>query len=568
MKDLVKKKTTRIVGIVTVLVLAMIIAAVTAVTTTKVQTAQAVHSPLNVAVYIGNGASADSIIATLRAVQSCGYSIYGINSDDITQGRLTTTNYDVLLLPEGTDNNADWYVIEYNGVGFSAANKTNVRNFCSSGGGVVGLGAGAQFMSTGTITAPGYTTAYSCLSLYNTAYTTQNTAGKATLTIQNSGWGTVGSTQELYRQGGTAYGFGSKTNGTAGGYWASLPTGGTQVATALFNSAAKTVVGCGTYGTSGHVAVCSFDPQFRGDSLLDWTEWDNWAMSSAQTNSVGGWSMIGRMINYAATGTATAPTITSTNPTGHNVAIYGTYTYYYGGGYSGNLPGIARAVANAGDIPLVIRANDVSTRLIAANFKSIILPGGYTLGYKESLGSSKTTGDSSKIVTFANAGGGVMGICAGAYYLCANISYDGTNVAELGLYGGNGNGELTDISTYPNGALTPIATNDTYLGNLGTLQIFYEGGPYFPTPLSSSATTVSTYAYTGTYAGTSAAIRFKYGTGHVLLVGPHPEVRNGSNDDWMTWDNYVNGSNTPLNNSTNPWLFFTPALDNWLNSTV
>ena len=343
----------------------------------------------------------------------------------------------------------------------------------------MGLGSGAQFMSSGNITAPGYSTPYACLGLYNTAYTSQNTAGKATLTYTDSTFGS--GTQELYRQGGSSYGAGSKTASTAGGYWASLPTGGTQVATAVFSSTARTVIGRCTYG-SGHVAVCSFDPELRGDSLLDWSEWDNWAMSNTQTNSVGGWSLLGRMVNYAATGTATAPTITTyANPTGKNVAIYSTYTYYYGGAYSGNLPGIFRAVANAGDVPLAIRANDVGTNLTTTNFKTLILGGGYTLGYKESLGYSKTTGDSSKIATFANGGGGVMGICAGAYYLCNTINYDGTNnIAELGLYAGSGNGELSDIATYPNGALTPIATNDTYIGNLGTLQIFYEGGPYFP----------------------------------------------------------------------------------------
>jgi len=55
-----------------------------------------------------------------------------------------------------------------------------------------------------------------------------------------------------------------------------------------------------------------------------------------------------------------------------------------------------------------------------------------------------------------------------------------------------------------------------------------------------------------------------YGSGHVLMTGTHPEVRNGSNVDWMTWDNYVPGAGTPWVNKANPWLFFKAALDNWL----
>jgi hypothetical protein len=32
----------------------------------------------------------------------------------------------------------------------------------------------------------------------------------------------------------------------------------------------------------------------------------------------------------------------------------------------------------------------------------------------------------------------------------------------------------------------------------------------------------------------------------------------------MTWDNYVEESNTPLTNPDNPWIFFNAVLDNWL----
>jgi hypothetical protein len=83
-RGFVKKKTVRIVGIVTVLTLALVIGVVTAMATTTVSTAQAMHSPLSVAVMCTNGADPNKVIATIRAVQACGFNVYGIDALDIT----------------------------------------------------------------------------------------------------------------------------------------------------------------------------------------------------------------------------------------------------------------------------------------------------------------------------------------------------------------------------------------------------------------------------------------------------------------------------------------------------
>ena len=61
-KGLVKKKITRIVGIITVLVLALIIAVVVAVAMTAIPTARSVGNPLRVAVFIGDGAQPDKVV--------------------------------------------------------------------------------------------------------------------------------------------------------------------------------------------------------------------------------------------------------------------------------------------------------------------------------------------------------------------------------------------------------------------------------------------------------------------------------------------------------------------------
>jgi hypothetical protein len=91
--------------------------------------------------------------------------------------------------------------------------------------------------------------------------------------------------------------------------------------------------------------------------------------------------------------------------------------------------------------------------------------------------------------------------------------------------------------------------------------MYYGGG--YKTDLG-SATTVATYKYGGAHDGAPDAVRFTYGNGHVLVIGTHPESRSGSNEDWVYWDNWVDGTNTPLYNPDNPWTFVDAALDNWV----
>ena len=46
-----------------------------------------------------------------------------------------------------------------------------------------------------------------------------------------------------------------------------------------------------------------------GDTTLDWTIWDNWAMGGVHTNSVGVWQMLGRMIGWAYNGDPSQPVV-------------------------------------------------------------------------------------------------------------------------------------------------------------------------------------------------------------------------------------------------------------------
>jgi glutamine amidotransferase-like uncharacterized protein len=519
------KTTQNIVGIIIILALAM------TVTSPALAAPRAVGNPIRVAVYISSGVNSDKIMATLRAVQATGFEFYGIGRSDIKMGRLTTANYDVLLFPAGEADNKTAYSDAVTGLD-SLAYKTPIKNFVNSGGGFVAIEGGAYWASQNGGT----------LDLYCGSYTRGATAGKTTITITDSGFGS--GTQEVYR--------------TAGGGYFSIPTGATQVAK---NSSNQAVIARCAYG-SGRVIVSAINPELRGDSELDWTIWDNWAMGGTHTNSVGAWKLLGRMINWAATGTATEPTVTVyPNPTGARVAIVSTHTAD-GGAWSGLLPGIYRAVEYAGYVPLAIRFSEINNgQLTLSNFKVAIFPGGYSYGYKTGI----TTTGGTNIKNFATSGGGVMGICAGSFYLTQNIVWEGKSYTYLDLFKGTDTGALSDIASWPSYGLTTTYINDSVIGMTGVNQTqMYYGGGYKTNLAASNATMVATYSYSGQYSGQANAIRFMYGSGHVLLIGTHPESRSGSNEDWMTWDNYVEDTNTPLTNPDNPWIFFKAVLDNWL----
>lgn len=518
------KKYLRVTGI--ILVLALVISVLAGVGLPKPSSAS---NPLRVAVYIGIGANPDKVMATMRAVQAMGFDFYGIDVSDIKQGRLTTANYDVLLLPAGQADNRTVYA-SVDGLD-QVLTKNNIKAFVNNGGGVVAIEGAAFYISQngGTV------------DLYLGNYTRTGSAGKNTITITDSGFGS--GTQEVYR--------------TAGGGYFSIVTGVTQVARNATNQA---VIARNNYG-SGRVIVSSVDLELRGDSELDWTIWDNWAMSNSHSNSVGAWKLLGRMINWAGTGTATEPTVTTyANPAGSRVAIVSTRNSD-GGASPRLLPGIYRAVEYSGHVPLAIRLSEIiSGRLTLSNFKVVIFPGGYSYGYKTEL-----SGHEQKIKDFATAGGGVMGICAGSYYLSDTIVWEGRTYDYVDFFLGVDTGPLNDIASWPSYGLTTTLINDPVIGITNTNQTqMYYGGGYKTNLPASNATMVASYSYSGTHSGTANAIRFKYGLGHALLIGTHPESRSGSNEDWITWDNYVQDSNTPLTNPDNPWTFFDAVLDNWL----
>ena len=483
---------------------------------------------LKVAVFVGYGSAADKIMATMRALQAMGFYFSGIDRSDIKQGRLTKDHYDLLLIPAGGENNRFAYATR-DGLD-EPKTKKNIQDFVSAGGGVLAIEGGAYYISQN-----GGNT-----ELYPGEYTREGLPGKNTVTITNPDFGS--GEQEVYR--------------SAGGGWFSTPPGTTAVASFEGN----TVIACSNYG-AGRVVVSSVDLELRGDSELDWTIWDNWEMDGLHENSEGAWKLLGRLLNWAAGGVADEPQLRELlNPKGARVAILTTYTKD-GGSWPGLLPAVFRSVQYSGHLPLSIRPQEIANnKLTLENFKVIVFPGGYSYGYKGEL-----AGHEKKLKGFIEAGGGVLGICAGSFYLSKTIVWEKEQYDYLDIFCGTDTGPLNDIVRWPGYDLTTTYIDDPIIGIVGTEQSqIYFGGGYKTDLGASDAELVATYSYEGRQAGSANAIRFKYGEGHVLLIGTHPELRPGSNEDWLAWDNYKDNTDTPLVNPDNPWTFVEAIFNNWL----
>ena len=498
---------------------------------------------LTVGIYSGTGAESSTILALFRAVAAMGHKPLALTKADIDGGRLTTHNFDVFIIPPGEDGKkccADHYSAT-DGLD-QIATKNAIRAYLNSGGGVVAEEAGAYYASQNGGT----------LDIYSGSYVNVTTQiGKQTFTITDPQFGS--SSQEVWQ----SYG---------GGYF---PTPPNNVRVVAVDKANQPVIVRQSYG-AGRLILTSFILELRGDTELDWTLWDKWAMNYSQEPKGGTWIMLGRMIGWAsASVNPAAPVLNpAPNPTGARVAVIAQHTSD-GGAWSGLLPAVARGIEYSGHIPLAIRFQDVKDgRLTLANFKVVTFPGGYSYGYKTGL-----AGYEGNIRNFISSGGSYYGICAGSFYAPSIIVWAGKGYAyPLQIYAGQDIGPIDSITPWPGYALTPVNFSGDSLvinsgGNLGTIHVMYYGGGYHTIPTDAQQ---GSHVYTaGTFASSLAAgqpdlVRYAYGKGRVALTTTHLETRAGSSEDWLFWDDYDYITGAPVTNPDNPWTVMKAIFNNWL----
>ena len=516
---------------------AICIAAIVALLVTFLPTSQPAQatSGLRVAIYAGLGARADSIMAVSRMFAAMGDTPEMIRVYDLSRGRVTAANFDLLVIPDGEDGRVDGYNTSVAGYG----GNPGIQNFVQSGGGLLAIGAGAMYISSGCT---------GCMNWY---------PGTATQDLTNSTFTSIGKGYAQIKVTDSQFGLNDRYSLYVPNYAPNITVTGGATKVAEFTMGVdngKAAAIRWTYG-SGRVMLIAPEPSVDGQGDLDWTAWDQ--TESQGYNPQMAWPLVAKAVEWLCTGAV--PNNTTINPgsiSGKRVAVYSTHTPD-GGAYGAMLPPIGRMIEYSGDTPLAVRDVDIKNgKLVGANYDGVVFPGGYAAGYWTQL-----SGYEANVRNFISGGAGYLGICAGSYYAADRIVWQGTPYNyPLNLYSGRDIGDLGDIVTYPGYELTPIQFLDTTFWN-GTLQQYYSAGPYHE--LAAGATNVAKYAYTGQYANQSAVIRFNYGRGKVYMSGVHPEMEEGSLNDWAYWDAYKDNSDVPLNDPDSEWPYMTNVF-NWL----
>jgi glutamine amidotransferase-like uncharacterized protein len=183
----------------------------------------------------------------------------------------------------------------------------------------------------------------------------------------------------------------------------------------------------------------------------------------------------------------------------------------------------------------VLYASDISAGNLS-DYDMIVVPGGWAGTYNEDLAGAGII----EIRNFVREGGAFFGVCAGAYFGCDKLLWEGYVLDyPLNLFDGYGIGPVEEIALWPNFDMTEIIINQTsplidLSGEPTNHSIMYYGGPWFDIAGKEGIHSLGTYAANNE----SAMIAFEYEDGRVFLSGPHPEWEEDSNrDNVVSYDN-------------------------------
>jgi glutamine amidotransferase-like uncharacterized protein len=183
--------------------------------------------------------------------------------------------------------------------------------------------------------------------------------------------------------------------------------------------------------------------------------------------------------------------------------------------------------------------NDPSLDL--SRFSAVVFGGGFAYpGYTLMI----TEEAKARLRTFVESGGVFMGVCAGAFFACDRVQWEGTTYDDesgytLDLMAGLCTGPIESLSVYPEWALAEIGFQahpalEGFDEAPFSRTLWYGAGPFF-IPLEAAAETVAVYDSPGLpERGEAALVTAAVGSGRIILWGPHPEVRweGASPDAW------------------------------------
>ncbi len=201
----------------------------------------------------------------------------------------------------------------------------------------------------------------------------------------------------------------------------------------------------------------------------------------------------------------------------------------------------------------VLHASDIFDGDLA-DYDMIVIPGGWAGTYNEDLAGAGIT----EIRSFVRNGGAFFGVCAGAYFGCDKIRWEGTIIEyPMNLYEGYGVGPVEEIAAWPDYAMTEIIINRTsplidLSGEPANHTVMYYGGPWFEITDQEDIHSLATYSANNE----SAMIAFEYEDGRVFLSGPHPEWEEDSQRDNSSWEDVFDdrGSEWDMMLKVSLWL--------------
>ncbi len=197
------------------------------------------------------------------------------------------------------------------------------------------------------------------------------------------------------------------------------------------------------------------------------------------------------------------------------------------GAHEFSVSALSTALWSCGKTLTVLDAKSIET-LASKTADCIAFPGG--LANEQDAAISET--GVKAVRAFVDAGGGYLGICAGAYLASATVQWEGATVRyRLGLYNGTAIGSIHQIAKYPGSSVAGLKLSDMPLfdGLLAHRTVFYFGGPYFEGVTAKD--TMATYHINSK----PAIISSTFGKGRVVLVGPHIEYDLTSYRDIVGW---------------------------------
>ncbi len=213
------------------------------------------------------------------------------------------------------------------------------------------------------------------------------------------------------------------------------------------------------------------------------------------------------------------------------VALYDDAEDFEAGAWGPGLDAIEAAITAAGhSVQRIHRADLNGQPGLLQGFDVLLFGGGFAYpGYTVHISDR----GKARIQEYIQGGGAFVGICAGAYFACDSLDYEGHTWADesgydTDLYPSVCGGPVHEVSSYPLWAPATIdfPGHDAYQDFEQApfqRQLYYAGGPFFP-ELPASAEVLATYGDQGPHLGQPAAVTLPYGDGRVVLWGPHPEV--------------------------------------------